>query len=211
MGCVTGSDWISPQACHLGASMSDEAASKLADRRNGDIQVILLDPVHEWDHARGTEQAPLTLVEYGDYECPDCGRLFRVLQDLQAQLDGRLRLVYRHYPLSGIHKHAQMAAEAAEAASAQGRFWEMHDLLFENQGALRRNDLIRYAEQLGLDLDRFRRELKDETHRERVRQNFIAGVQNGVNSTPGLFLNGIREQGVFDERYVKELLGMRSS
>jgi predicted DsbA family dithiol-disulfide isomerase len=87
----------------------------------------------------------------------------------------------------------------------------MHDLLFENQRALGQNDLIRYAEQLGLDVDRFRRELKEGTHRERVRQNFIAGVQNGVNGTPGLFLNGVREQGLFDERYVRELLGMPSS
>jgi protein-disulfide isomerase len=101
-----------------------------------------------------------------------------------------------------------MAAEAAEGAGAQGRFWEMHDLLFENQGAPGQNEIIKYAEQLGLDVDRFRRELKEGTHRERVRQNFIAGVQNGVNGTPGLFLNGVREQGVFDERYVRELLGM---
>jgi protein-disulfide isomerase len=176
-----------------------------------DISVTLLDPVHEWDHATGPEQAPFTLVEYGDYECPDCGRLFGVLRDLQGQLSGRLRLVYRHYPLSGIHKHAQMAAEAAEAAAAQGRFWEMHDLLFQNQRALDRRDLVRYAEQLGLDVDRFRRELKAGTHRERVRQNFIAGVQNSVNGTPGLFLNGVREQGVFDEPYVRDLLGMPSS
>jgi protein-disulfide isomerase len=104
-----------------------------------------------------------------------------------------------------------MAAEAAEAAGAQGRFWEMHDLLFENQGALAPNVAIRYAEQLALDVDRFRRELKQGTHRERVRQNFIAGVQNGVNGTPGLFLNGIRERGLFDERYVRDLLGMPSS
>jgi protein-disulfide isomerase len=169
---------------------------------------ILLDRVHEWDHVRGTLESPFTLVEYGDYECPDCGRLFTMLRDLQGQLKGRLRLVYRHYPLSGIHKHAQMAAEAAEAADAQGRFWEMHDLLFENQGALERKDLIRYAEQLGLDADRFRRELKEGRHQERVRQNFIAGVQNGVNGTPGLFLNGVRERGVVDERYVRELLGV---
>lgn len=170
--------------------------------------MTLLDPVHEWDHARGPQDAPFTLVEYGDYECPECGRLFRILRDLQGQMDARLRLVYRHYPLSGIHKHAQMAAEAAEAAGAQGRFWEMHDLLFENQQALSRGDLVRYAEKLELDVDRFRRELKEATYRERVRQNFIAGVQNGVNGTPGLFLNGIREQGVFDEHHVREILGV---
>lgn len=178
---------------------------------DGDVSMILLDPVHEWDHARGAEGAPYTLVEYGDYECPDCGRLFDILRKLQSQLDGRLRFVYRHYPLSGVHKHAQMAAEAAEAAGAQGRFWEMHDLLFANQRALNRNDLVTYAEQLGLDAETFRRDLKDGTHRERVRQNFIAGVQNGVNATPGLFLNGVREQGVFDEQYVRDILAVRLS
>lgn len=169
--------------------------------------MMLVDPVHDWDHIRGPADAKLTLVEYGDYECPACGKLFLVLRDLQARTAG-LRLVYRHYPLSGIHKHAEMAAEAAEAAGAQGRFWEMHDLLFEHQNALKLKDLVRYAGQLCLDVDRFTRELKDGTYHERVRQNFIAGVQNGVNGTPGLFLNGVREQGVFDEPHVREILDL---
>jgi protein-disulfide isomerase len=169
--------------------------------------MMLLDPVHDWDHIRGPADARATLVEYGDYECPACGKLFVVLRDLQVDTAG-LRLVYRHYPLSGIHKHAEMAAEAAEAASAQGKFWEMHDLLFEHQDALRLEDLVQYAEQLGLDVDRFYRELKDGTYHERVRQNFIEGVQNGVNGTPELFLNGVREQGVFDEQHVREILGL---
>ena len=172
--------------------------------------MTLLDPVREWDHVRGPDNAPFTLVEYGDYECPDCGRLSKVLRKLQDKLDQRLRLVYRHYPLSGIHKHAEMAAEAAEAAGTQGGFWEMRDLLFENQHALDKHHLIKYAEQLGLDVDRFQRELDVGTHRERVRQNFIAGVQNGVNGTPGLFLNGVREQGTFDEQYVRNLLSAPS-
>jgi formate-nitrite transporter family protein len=98
--------------------------------------LMLLNPVHEWDHIRGPADAPFTLVEYGDYECPACGDLFKTLQSVQQECGTRLRLVYRHYPLSGIHKHAQMAAEAAEAAAAQGHFWEMHDLLFEHQDAL---------------------------------------------------------------------------
>jgi protein-disulfide isomerase len=168
--------------------------------------LLLLNPVHEWDHIRGPEDAPHTLVEYGDYECPACGRLFATLQNLQQELGARLRLVYRHYPLSGIHKHAQMAAEAAEAANAQGRFWEMHDLLFGNQQALERKHLFRYAEQLDLDIDRFHRELKQEAYAERVRQDFIAGVQNGVNGTPGLFLNGVRQPGAFNQRDLKALL-----
>src|SRR5579862_2075112 len=168
--------------------------------------LLLLNPVHEWDHIRGPADAPFTLVEYGDYECPDCGRLFATLEGVQQEFGTRLRLVYRHYPLSGIHKHAQMAAEAAEAAGAQGRFWEMHDLLFGHQDALDQKHLLRYAAQLNLDVDRFRRELKQGTYAERVRQDFIAGVQNGVNGTPGLFLNGVRQPGVFDQTALLALL-----
>lgn len=167
----------------------------------------LLDPVQEWDHAMGPEDADFTLVEYGDYECPDCGRLFTMLRGLQTELAGRLRLVYRHYPMSGVHKRAQVAAEAAAAAGAQDQFWEMHELLFEHQTALKPDDLARYAGKLGLDADRLKRELKGGTHAERVRKSFIAGVKNGVNGTPGLFLNGVRQQGLFDEAFVRELLG----
>jgi protein-disulfide isomerase len=168
--------------------------------------LLLLNPVHEWDHIRGPENAEFTLVEYGDYQCPDCGLLFGSLQTLQQEFGTRLRLVYRHYSLSGIHKHAQMAAEAAEAAAAQGRFWEMHDLLFGNQDALEQKHLLRYAEQSQLDVGRFHRELKQGSYAERVRQDFIAGVQNGVNGTPGLFLNGVRQPSVFDQAALIALL-----
>lgn len=168
---------------------------------------LLLDPVHDWDHVEGPASAPFTLVEYGDYECVDCGRLFWTLEKLQAELSAKLRLVYRHYPMSGIHHFAQLAAEAAEAAGAQGRFWDMHHLLFHHQRALKREELIGYADELHLDTDRVKRELKDGTYTEAVRRNFIAGVKNGVNGTPGLFLNGVREQGVFDEARVRALLG----
>jgi protein-disulfide isomerase len=168
--------------------------------------LMLLNPVQEWDHIRGPADAPFTLVEYGDYECPDCGRLFATLESVQQEFGTRLRLVYRHYPLSGIHKHAQMAAEASEAAGAQGRFWEMHDLLFQHQDALDEKHLLRYAQQLGLDVDRFHRELKQRTYAERVSQDFIAGVQNGVNGTPGLFLNGVRQPSVFDQPALIALL-----
>jgi len=168
--------------------------------------LMLLNPVHEWDHVRGPADAPFTLVEYGDYECPDCGRLFGTLESVQQEFGTRLRLVYRHYPLSGIHKHAQMAAEAAEAAAAQGHFWEMHDLLFQHQDALDEKHVLRYGGQLGFDVDRFHRELKQGTYAERVRQDFIAGVQNGVAGTPGLFLNGVRQPRVFDQPALIALL-----
>ena len=148
----------------------------------------------------------MTLVEYGDYECPDCGRLFWIIRDLQAEFGDRLRVVYRHYPLSGIHPHAQEAAEAAEASGVQGRFWEMHDLLFQNQGALDRKHLVAYAETLSLDTERFRSELKSKIYDQRVRDDFRRGVQNGVYRTPGLFLNGVRHDGVWDRETLLELL-----
>jgi len=158
----------------------------------------LLLPIHDEDHVHGPATADFTLVEYGDYECPNCGQLLQIIQDLQASLGPRLRIVYRHYPLSGIHPHAQEAAEAAEAAGAQGHFWEMHDLLFQNQNALQRKNLRAYGERLCLDMDRFRDELKKQLYAERVREDFRRGVQNGVYGTPGLFLNGVRHDGAWD-------------
>ncbi len=170
-----------------------------------DLTRLLL-PIHDDDHVRGPASAEFTLVEYGDYECPDCGRLFYIIRDLQTSLGERLQIVYRHYPLSGIHPQAQEAAEAAEAAGAQGRFWEMHDLLFENQNSLKRKNLVAYAERLGLDTERFRHELKREVYSDLVREDFRRGVQNGVYGTPGLFLNGVRHDGAWDrDTLLKEL------
>src|SRR5246127_4712593 len=142
-----------------------------------DLSRLLL-PIRPSDHVCGPEDAQYTLVEYGDYECPDCGRLYVILRDLQKDIASRLRIVFRHFPRSGVHRHAQQAAEAAEAAGAQGKFWEMHALLFERQQALETKDLIRYAGELALDVERFRYELKKQTHSERVRADFLAGVQN---------------------------------
>src|ERR1700682_3666330 len=153
------------------------------------------------DHAHGPEGTPYTLVDYG--------RLYVILRYLQRDIASRLRIVFRHYTLSGIHHHAQQAAEAAEAAGAQGKFWEMHTLLFERQDALRTKDLIRYAEELTLDVERFRHELENETHSARVRADFLAGVQNGVYGTPGLFLNGVRHDGEWDKESLRSLLNLR--
>lgn len=129
-----------------------------------------------------------------------------ILRDLQEDIAARLRVVFRHYPLSGIHHHAQQAAEAAEAAGAQGKFWEMHTLLFERQDALHTKDLIRYAGELSLDMERYRNELKNQTYSERVRADFIAGVQNGVNHTPGLFINSVRYDGSWDRESLASFL-----
>jgi protein-disulfide isomerase len=162
-----------------------------------DLSQLLL-PIQPDDHVQGRAEARYTLVEYGDYECPDCGQLFATLAELRAELGDELRLAFRHYPRSGIHPHAQQAAEAAEAAGAQNRFWEMHDLLFRNQHALKTKDLKRYAEQLELDRKRFHEDLKTRAFEQRVREDFRRGVTNGVYGTPGLFINGVRYSGALD-------------
>lgn len=152
----------------------------------------LLLPIYAEDHIQGPEYASYTLVEYGDYKCLACAQLFEIVRILQTTLRERLRIIYRHYPLSGIHPEAQEAAEAAEAAGMQGRFWEMHCLLFRNQNALKLRNLVSYAGTIGLDTDRFRDDLERRVHQERVREDFRRGVQNGVYKPPALFLNGVR-------------------
>lgn len=149
-------------------------------------------PITDADHVRGDERAAVTLVEFGDYECPGCGEAYLVIERIESELGDAVRFVFRHFPYSRLHPHAELAAQAAEAAGAQRRFWEMHDVLFENQEALEFDDLVRYAEQLSLDLDRFRDDLKSEKYLERVRSDFRSGVQNGVFGTPTIFLNGVR-------------------
>jgi protein-disulfide isomerase len=158
----------------------------------------LLLPIQPDDHVQGSPDARYTLVEYGDYECPACGQLFATLRELHGEIGDELRLAFRHYPRSGVHPHAQQAAEAAEAAGAQNRFWEMHELLFQNQTALKTKHLERYAEQLQLDRKRFREDLKTRAFEQRVREDFRRGVTNGVYGTPGLFINGVRYSGELD-------------
>ena len=153
-------------------------------------------PIYAEDHVKGPEWAPYTLLVYGDYECSACRQLFAILPGLETTLRDRLRIVYRHYPLSGIHPQAQHAAEAAEAAGAQGRFWEMHYLLFQNQNALKQKNLLSYAKALRLNIDRFRNDLKSRAYRERVREDFRRGVANNVFQPPALFLNGVRHHDV---------------
>ncbi len=156
-----------------------------------DLSKLLL-PIQPDDHVQGEADARFTLVEYGDYECPGCGRLFTTICELRDRWPHDLRLVFRQYPLSGIHPHALQAAEAAEAAGAQGKFWEMHDLLFAHQNALATKDLRKYADELTLDAKRFSADLKKHVYEERVRVDFRRGVANGVYGTPGLFINGVR-------------------
>jgi protein-disulfide isomerase len=156
-------------------------------------------PVGPRDHAQGPATAAVTLVEYGDYECPHCGRAYPIVKAVKERLGKRLRFVFRNFPLGEMHPHAEEAAESAEAAAAQGKFWEMHDALFENQEALETADLLAYAEELGLDAGRVARELEAETQAPRVREDFLSGVRSGVNGTPTFFLNGARFDGSWDE------------
>ena len=155
-------------------------------------------PVGPRDHARGPSNAPATVVEYGDYECTFCGRAHVVVSELIPYFGDRMRFVFRNFPLTSMHPHAQMAAKAAEAAGTQGKFWDMHDLLFRNQHALDVQSLTRYAALLGLDLPRFAHELTSHAHSARVREDFMSGVRSGVNGTPTFFINGVRHDGSYD-------------
>jgi Na+:H+ antiporter, NhaA family len=143
------------------------------------------------DHVRGPTDAPATLVEYGDFQCPYCGDAYPVVRELLERFGDQLGFVFRHMPLRDLHPRAEPAAQAAEAAGAQGRFWEMHDRLFTHQLELADVELRSHAEAIGLDLDRFDRELGEGTHAKRVKDDYLSGVRSGIPSTPRFFLNGV--------------------
>ncbi len=146
----------------------------------------------ERDHVRGPDDAPVTLVEYGDFQCPYCGEAYPVVNELRARFGDQLRFVFRHMPLSDLHPRAPFAAEAAEAAAAQGCFWEMHDRLFEHQHELEDSDLRAHAEAVGVaDGARFDVELRDHAHSPRVEEDYRSGAESGVPSTPRFFVNGL--------------------
>ena len=155
-------------------------------------------PVAAEDHAQGPEGADVTLVEYGDYECPYCGQAYPIVQQAQKQFAKRLRFVFRNFPLSEMHPHAEAAAEVAEFAGAQGKFWEMHDKLYENQGRLGEALYLDLAEKLKLSTTALRQALEQRTFEARVRADFNGGVRSGVNGTPTFFINGHRHDGSFD-------------
>jgi len=150
------------------------------------------------DHIQGPAEAAVTLVEYGDYECPYCGAAYPIIKEVQARMRDRLRFVFRNFPITTSHPHAEQAAEAAEAAAIQGRFWQMHDLLYENQKRLRDEDLRAYADELGLELDSFDKELAEHVHAARVHEDFMSGVRSGVNGTPTFYVEGVRYDDSYD-------------
>ncbi|HYR68854.1 MAG TPA: DsbA family protein [Candidatus Dormibacteraeota bacterium] len=155
-------------------------------------------PITAEDRILGPKQALATLLEYGDFECPHCAAARPVLESLVVENLDTLRLVYRHFPITSIHPHAQMAAEAAEASGAQGKFWEMHDLIFTHQDRLEAADLRRYATAIDLNLVRFDREMAVHTHLPAVRDDFRRGLEDGVNGTPTFFVNRLRYDGPRD-------------
>lgn len=155
-------------------------------------------PVSDRDHILGSSTAPVTLVEYGDYECSYCGLAYPVVKQLQGILGDQMRFVFRNFPLTQVHPHAELAAEAAEAAGIQDNFWEMHDKLFENQDALESENLIAYAQKLGLNVERFASDLNSRTFVPRVAEDRHSGLRSGVNGTPTFFINGVRHSGPWD-------------
>jgi formate-nitrite transporter family protein len=158
----------------------------------------LTPPLSAEDHVDGPERAELELVMYGDFQCPYCTAAYPIVHRIRDQLASRLLFAFRHFPLRDIHPDAERAAEAAEAAAAQGAFWQMHDRMYESNGALSREDLIGYADELGLDSERFAAELDSGVHAPRVQRDVDNGIASGVTGTPGFFVGGRFYGGSFD-------------
>ena len=160
-----------------------------------DASATLTQPVSARDHAEGPADPPLTLVEYGDYQCPYCGAAYPVVKRLQKTLGKKLRFVFRNFPLTQAHPYALIAAETAEAAALQGKFWEMHDLLFEQQALLEPDIIPTWAGRLGLDLERLGNDISQGVVEKRIQEDRQSGIRSGVNGTPTFFINGTRHDG----------------
>jgi formate-nitrite transporter family protein len=173
---------------------------------NSPAQHTLTIPINRSDHIRGSLDAPLQLVEYGDYECPFCGMAHPVVEEVERLLSDRLCFAFRHFPIVNAHPHALRAAEAAEAAAEQDAFWAMHKQLFEHQDALDDEALTFHAEQIGLDLRQFVEDLDSHRFIPRVREDLSSGARSGVNGTPTFFVNGRRYEGVPDVQSLTEAL-----
>lgn len=163
--------------------MSQDSATQLAQ------------PVDERDHIRGLMTAPVTLVEYGDFQSEECAVAYRIVKELLREMPGYLRFVFRHFPLARIHPYAEHAADASESAAAQGKFWEMHDYLFEHQGELEDTALDDYAEEFGFYVDEFEMDLVEHTYHDRIHEDIKSGLRSGVTEPPTFFINGVRHEG----------------
>jgi protein-disulfide isomerase len=167
--------------------------------------VVPVDPSR--DHIQGDPKAILTLVEYGDYQCPFCGAAYPEVKKVQSELGSKLRFVFRNFPLTNAHEFAMVAAETAEAAGAQGKLWEMHDFLYEHQETLGDHTVaLGYARKLGLDTQRFEREIAQHVYEKRIKDDFIGGVRSGVNGTPTFYVNGVRHDGPAESEALIESL-----
>ena len=163
------------------------------------------------DHILGKNTAPLELVEYGDYQCPHCGHAYPIIKKVQRSLGADLKFVFRNFPLSEMHPDAFNAAVAAEAAGLQQKFWDMHDIIFENQQKLDMINLFLYAKTIGLDLERFKNDIQKNTLIIKVEQDFESGVKSGVNGTPSFFINGKKYNGDWEEDVFTQYLRTKLS
>jgi Na+/H+ antiporter NhaA len=187
--------------------LPEPVRARQVGRTAEDILDLAVEVDPEYDHIRGPDDAPVTLLEYGDFECPYCGQAERAIRELLASHGDDVRYVWRHLPLNDVHPSAQLASEAAEAAAAQGKFWEMYDILLAHQGELTPRDLARYAAQLGLDVDRFRDDLRRREYASRVSEDVASADESGVSGTPTFFINGRRHYGVYDLDTLTEAVG----
>jgi protein-disulfide isomerase len=160
---------------------------------------ILKPAVSAKDHFQGNENAPITLVEYGDYQCPHCGHAYPIVKEVQAYFGDNLKFVFRNFPLENIHPFAVPAAIAAEAAAKQNKFWEMHDMIFENQTDLHGNSFLKFAEALQLDIQQFKADTELTSVFDKVETDFESGIKSGVNGTPSFFINGVKYNGSWEK------------
>jgi protein-disulfide isomerase len=149
----------------------------------------------ENEHVQGASNAPVELVEFADFECPYCGKAYYVVKKAQQELGNNLKFIFKNFPLTEMHPYALHAAVAAEAAGAQGKFWEMHDILFENQDSLEDSDILTYAKEIGLDIARFEKDFGMDEYYEKVKNDYNSGIKKGVNGTPTFFINGKKYEG----------------
>jgi protein-disulfide isomerase len=195
--------YVSPIGVHPGADGILRALESFPEAR-----MSLTIPVNEHDHTQGPPDAQVTLVEYADYQCPYCSKAYVIVEQLEDQFGSLLRFVFRNFPLTQIHDQAELAAEAAEAAGAQGKFWQMHNALYENQPLLG-PDLIRtVAQELGLDMETFENDVESGKFRERIKHDFMGGVRSGVSGTPTFFINGELHQGKWDQAALSAAMGV---
>lgn len=163
-------------------------------------------PVGDYDHIQGAADAPLTLVEYGDYQCPYCGQAYPIVKQLQQHFGDKMRFVFRDFPLSDIHQFAMGAAEAAQIAGDYNKFWDMHDKIYENQDAIDKAHLVQYASDMGIDSHEFKSKLDSGEKQSKIKKEFVSGAESGVNGTPSFFINGVKYNGSWDFESLKDVL-----